>query len=119
VALAVEIRSEVRRWKTMMLSARRRAEYYRTVALPRRKRVVDEMQKEYNGMLIGVFQLLQAKRDEVNAGWKYVGSLTDYWVDHSELERAIGADLPIEGAMRSPAATEPQPVAPAMHHQGG
>jgi cobalt-zinc-cadmium efflux system outer membrane protein len=105
-ALAVEIRSEVRRWRTKMLSARRRAEYYRAVALPRYQRIVDETQKQYNFMLSGVFQLLQAKRDEVEAGRKYVESLADYWVSRSELERAIGADFPVEGVVPPPAAME-------------
>ncbi len=118
-ALAVEIRSQVRRWRTKMLSARRRAEYYRAVALPRRTRVVDETQKEYNGILVGVFQLLEAKRGEIDAGRKYIDALTDYWVSRTELERATGAELPSAGSTPAPVPMEPRPESPSTHHHHG
>ena len=117
-ALAVEIRSEVRRWRSKMFSARRRVAYYRAAALPRRQRIVGETQKEYNGMLVGVYQLLQAKRDEVETAGKYIEALADYWMDRAELERAIGVELPV--AMARPTSTPAEPAAPAPHaHHGG
>ena len=118
-ALAVEIRSEVRRWRTKMLSARRRATYYRAAALPRRQRVVDETQKEYNGMLVGVYQLLQAKRDQVETARKYIEALADYWMGHAELERAIGVELPVATSRPSSTPAEPATPAPHAHHHGG
>lgn len=94
-ALAVEIRAQVRRAWTRMESARRRAEHYPKVLLPLRREILRETQREYNAMLAGVYQLLQAKRDEIEAGRGYVETLTEYWVARAELERTVGGDLPV------------------------
>jgi cobalt-zinc-cadmium efflux system outer membrane protein len=96
-ALAIEIRAHVRRARTRMVGARERAEHYARVLLPLRRRIVAETQRQYNAMLSGPFQLLQAKRDEIEAGRGYVEALTEYWVARSELERELGCDLSREG----------------------
>jgi cobalt-zinc-cadmium efflux system outer membrane protein len=96
-ALAVEIRAHVRRARTRMVAARARAEHHHRVLLPLRRRILVETQRQYNAMLAGPFQLLQAKRDEIEAGRGYVEALTEYWVARSELERELGCDLTREG----------------------
>ena len=121
-ALAVHIRSQVRRSATRMESARRRVEYFETVVLPLRQQIVERTQLQYNAMQVGVFQLLQAKRDEIEAGRAYVETLTDYWLARAELERGVGGDLPA-GPTR-PSAPGAAPAPPAehehhMHHGGG
>jgi cobalt-zinc-cadmium efflux system outer membrane protein len=108
-ALAVEIRSEVRRAWTRMESARRRAEHYPKVLLPLRREIIQETQREYNAMLAGVYQLLQAKRDEIEAGRSYVETLTEYWVARAELERAVGGDLRLVSGGQPPASASPAP----------
>lgn len=120
-ALAVEVRSQVRRAWTRMESARRRAEHYPKVLLPLRREILQETQREYNAMLAGVYQLLQAKRDEIEAGRGYVETLTEYWVARAELERAVGGDLPLASGTPRPAATEPVPPEEGdqRHHQHG
>lgn len=101
-ALAVEIRSEVRAARVRMLAARSRVEYYRRVVLPRRSRIVEFSQQEYNFMLIGAFQLLQARQNEIDAQRESIESLREYWVARSDLERAVGgrraasADGPVD-----------------------
>ena len=121
-ALAIHIRSQVRRSATRMESARRRVEYFETVVLPLRQQIVERTQLQYNAMQVGVFQLLQAKRDEIEAGRAYVETLTDYWLARAELERGVGGDLPA-GPTR-PSAPGAAPAPPAehehhMHHGGG
>ena len=93
-ALAIEIRSEVRAAQNRMQIARRKAEYYKTVVLPLKREIVDQSQLHSNGMFIGAFQLLQAKRDEIDAGRDYVQALAQYWDARTDLERAIGRSLP-------------------------
>ena len=44
------------------LAKRRAAEHYRKVLIPLREQIVAESQKHYNFMLIGVFQLIEAKQ---------------------------------------------------------
>ena len=92
-ALAVEVRTQVGMARDRMLLARSRAEYYRDVILPRRERIVAFSQQHYNFMLVGTFQLLMAKRDEITARREYIEALTDYWIARSDLEHAVGGSL--------------------------
>ncbi len=92
--LAIGIRSEVREIRNRLLLARELAEHYRTVMIPLRERLVAESQRFYNFMLIGVYQLLQAKQDEIAAYRGYIEAVRDYWVARSDLERAVGGRLP-------------------------
>ena len=113
-ALAVGIRAQVRQARSHIDAARTRAQYFQNVVLPLRARIVEETQRQYNGMLIGVFQLLQAKRDQVDAGRRYVEVLTEYWVSRADLERAVGGELRLE---ESPPPAQAPAGEPAMHHQ--
>jgi cobalt-zinc-cadmium efflux system outer membrane protein len=90
LALAADIRSDVRAARDRMLLARQQVEYFKSTALPTRKRVTEESQLEYNAMQIGPFQLLQAKQEEVKTGADSVGALRDYWVARAELQKAVG-----------------------------
>lgn len=93
-ALAVEVRSEVRSARNRMLTARRKAEYFEAVILPRRRRIVELSLVQYNFMLLGTFELLVARQDEIEARHEFIGSMRDYWIARSELERAVGGNLP-------------------------
>jgi cobalt-zinc-cadmium efflux system outer membrane protein len=44
-------------------------------------------------MLLGVYQLLQARQSELEAYRDFIEALRDYWIARSDLERAIGARL--------------------------
>jgi outer membrane protein, heavy metal efflux system len=93
LALAAEIRSDVRAARDKMLLARRQVEYFKSTALPMRTRVTQESQLQYNAMQITPFQLLQAKQEEVKTGADSVEALRDYWVARAELEKAVGGSL--------------------------
>jgi cobalt-zinc-cadmium efflux system outer membrane protein len=93
-ALAVDIRSDVRRSYARMRAAHIKAERLRTVVIPLRTAIVNETQLYYNGMLVGVFELLESKRDQIEAGAQYVDALRDYWVARAELTHAAGGRLP-------------------------
>src|SRR6184192_2152964 len=93
LALAADIRSDVRAARDKMLLSRRQVEYFKSTALPARTRVTEESQLEYNAMQIGPFQLLQAKQQEVKTGADSVEALRDYWVARAELEKAVGGPL--------------------------
>src|SRR5262245_62735075 len=103
-----------------MLQARALAEHYWVVLLPLRVRVLHQTQLEYNAMLVGVFQLLVAKRDEIEAGRGYIEALRDYWLARTDLESAVGGELAL-AAPPPPAAMPPSPDGPTHpgHHHGG
>src|SRR5205823_357138 len=66
-ALLSESSSALRAAHTSVAEARARVEYFRDVLLPRRARIVELTKLEHNAMLVGVFQLLQAKQNEAEA----------------------------------------------------
>jgi len=91
--LSVRIRSAARTAAERLSVARERARYFREVLLPRRERIVNEAQLAYNAMAIGVFQLLQAKRDQIETGRAYVETLRDYWLARAEIEQLLAGRL--------------------------
>jgi outer membrane protein, heavy metal efflux system len=93
LALAADVRSDVRAARDKMLLSRQQVEYFKSTALPTRTRVTEESQLQYNAMQIGPFQLLQAKQEEVKTGTESVEALRDYWVARAELEKAVGGSL--------------------------
>lgn len=120
-ALLVEVRNEVRRALHRMSAARETADLERRVILPLRRKIVEETQLRYNGMLVGVFELLQAKQAEIDAGHDYVAALQEYWVSRAELERAVGGRLSSGGATTRPAggSFSPSPGTPGEGRERG
>jgi cobalt-zinc-cadmium efflux system outer membrane protein len=102
-ALEVQVRNEARQTYRELLAARSQAEHYRRVLLPLHATVVRETQLQYNAMQLGIFQLLQAKEEEMAAGGAYLQTLQAYWVAHARLARAAGGRLP-------PVPAEPEDV---------
>lgn len=92
-AMALEVRSQVRRARNRMAADRRQAENYASAILPVRHQIVQQTQLQYNGMLVGIFQLLEARQAEIDAGREYVESLRDYWIARAELKRVVGGRL--------------------------
>ena len=80
-----------------MLVARSRAEYYRTTILPLRRSILQETQKQYNAMLLGAFQLLAAKENQISAGGRYIEALREYWIARSELDELLGPTAADDG----------------------
>ncbi len=105
-ALENQVISEVARAHDRLLAARNSVEEYNNSIIPAKSKIVEEMQKHQNYMLIGVYTLLAAKRDEINAREQYIDSLQEYWVSRSELERAVGRALPLGESMKPASAAK-------------
>lgn len=122
VGLAVQIRSEVRLRRDRLLAARNRALFYRDQMVPLRSSITAQTQLEYNAMLVGVFQLLQAKQAEIDAGRAWVEALRDYWVARAELLEAVGGRFgeaePTEQPAPATPEPEPEPEQTDHHHPG-
>ena len=95
-ALEASIRYEARTVSAELAAARKAVEAY-SKAVPHRREVLTETLKNYNFMLMGVFQLLEAKRGELEASSAYIVALKDYWSKRAELERVTGGRLPDGG----------------------
>jgi cobalt-zinc-cadmium efflux system outer membrane protein len=92
-ALSIDARSQVRVARAQMLAARQVVDHYRKTLLPLRETVVEHAQLQYNGMQIGLYELLLAKRDQVEAYRAYLESVRDYWIARAELERVMGGRI--------------------------
>jgi len=113
--LAVDVRSEAREARLRLHAARDAVTFYREAVLPLRERVVEETQLRYNAMLLGVYELLQARRDQINGGLAYIDALMDYWLARVELERAAAGGL--DGSASVPSGPQEPETAPAPHHE--
>ena len=117
VATAVAIRSAVRAAHNRLQSASERARHYREIVLPLRQRVLHETVLQYNAMQVGVFQLLQARRDELETAQMYVETLREYWAADSDLEQLLAGRLSqtsIAGSARADRSSSPS-TASAVH----
>ncbi|MDE2039857.1 MAG: TolC family protein, partial [Elusimicrobia bacterium] len=125
-ALETQIRLEVRLAYSELTAARKSAERYKTALLPLSRTVADETLKNYDFMLLGVYDVLRARREQFEAQSEYIGSLRDYWTAWSNLERALGGKIPSDLASTlseepkvQPAAPQPPAPAPQEHpHEG-
>lgn len=91
---AIRVRAAARSSGSRLAAAAKSAAYYERVVLPLRQRVVDETQLQFNAMNVGVFQLLQAKRDQIETARAYVESLRSYWVARAEVDQLLAGRLP-------------------------
>jgi cobalt-zinc-cadmium efflux system outer membrane protein len=88
-ALESEASSQLRSARATLSEARARVEYYRDVLLPRRRRIVELTKLEHNAMLIGIFQLLQARQNEAQAHSEFIEAQREYWSARMDLDRAL------------------------------
>ena len=115
---AVNARSEVREAYQDYMTAYDLAKHYRDEIVPLRKKISDENQLRYNGMLISVFELLADAREQVTAVNAYIQALRDFWMAQTELQAALGGKLPATPAsMNTPALPGPQDSMKGQHHE--
>jgi cobalt-zinc-cadmium efflux system outer membrane protein len=96
-ALAVQIRSEVRLVHARLDFARRTVTRYKATVLPLRERAVDQAQLQYNGMQLGLFELLATRQAQIDAYRAYIDALRDYWIARADLELAVGGRMTPKG----------------------
>jgi len=98
-AQAIEIRSEVRSLRNRLIMQRNLIDHFRRTVLPLRERIVELTLKNYNYMLTGAFDLIMAKKQEIEAYQRYLEALRDYWIIRADMQRSLGGRLP--GHMQS------------------
>ncbi|MCB2141348.1 TolC family protein [bacterium] len=98
----VDVRSAARLLGHRLLATRQRAVYNRDVLVPVQVAATHHAQLHYNAMFIGVFDLLNSKRSEIDAGRRYVTAHRDYWLARADLEQLLMGRM-VQGAMSAPA----------------
>jgi cobalt-zinc-cadmium efflux system outer membrane protein len=87
--LTVTLRAAARNAGARLAAKREAVLYYKRVLMPLKQKVLEQTQLEYNAMLVGLFQLLQAKRDQVETAAAYVDQQREYWIARSNAEQLL------------------------------
>jgi outer membrane protein, heavy metal efflux system len=104
-AAAVDIRSQVRELRDRLISARDLAQFYHSTLIPVGTQTLDQMQLQYNAMIMSPLELFIARRQEIAAERGYIAAKRDYWVTRSELESVVGGSL-----LRNPQTASKNPI---------
>ena len=89
----MQARAEVRERYSGYRTAWDVARHYRDEIVPLRKRIAGENLLRYNGMLIGVFDLLADARDQIGSAIGYIDALRDFWLVSADLEYALAGRI--------------------------
>jgi cobalt-zinc-cadmium efflux system outer membrane protein len=89
VGVAIEVRSRVRRARNRLVNARERSRFIQESLLPARARALEQTLLQYNAMAATPFQLLQVRRDQIEAAREEVRARRDYWLARAALERTL------------------------------
>ena len=111
-AIATDARSEVREAYRAYRSTFDIARHQRDEIVPIRQRIAEENLLRYNGMLIGVFELLADARAQVASVNGYIDALRDFWVAQADLDLAMVG----KPSLAMPAAGAAPPVAAGGGH---
>ena len=86
---AINARSEVRGAYANYRTSYDIARHFRDEIVPLKKRISEENQLRYNGMLIGVFELLADARSQITSVNGYIEALRDFWLAQADLNMAL------------------------------
>ncbi len=87
--MAVNARSEVRESYQSYRTSYDIAKHYRDEIVPLKKRISEENQLRYNGMLLSVFDLLADARSQISTVNGYIEALRDFWLAQADLDMAL------------------------------
>lgn len=97
-ALEIEAYAEVRQARDILLVFRNQVIFYAGKLLPNQQQILTSTEELYNVMGTGVFELLDNKRNQLQAYLNYYMALRDYWTARVELDKAVGGKLYLIGS---------------------
>jgi outer membrane protein TolC len=86
---AIEARSQVREAYDALRTRWDIARHHRDELLPISRRIADENLLRYNGMFIGVFELLADARAQIASVMEAIEANRDFWLAQSDLDMAL------------------------------
>ena len=92
-ALAIELRSRARETRNRVVSTHARARAYASTLVPAQRTVMEQTLLQYNAMQLGVFELLAARRAELEIDLAYVDAQADYWEATAELDALLAGKV--------------------------
>jgi cobalt-zinc-cadmium efflux system outer membrane protein len=115
-ALGVRVRATARAVRERLQGAQDRALYYRDIVLPLRERIVNETQLQYNAMQRGVFELLRAREQQIQAAVAYIETLRDYWLARTDLGQILSGRLPTSNGVAMSRIEQPKNMGANAEH---
>jgi|GEM_PF-115323 len=106
-----EVREAWRHWRFTHEAAR----HVRDEILPVRRRIAEENLLRYNGMLIGVHELLADARDQISASMAAIDTLRDFWLADTELRLALMGPGALSGAAAASPGLKPGSAGAGPH----
>jgi cobalt-zinc-cadmium efflux system outer membrane protein len=91
--LAINLRSSARETSNRLRSAHARARQYETVILPAQSTVMEQTLLQYNAMQVGVFQLLDARRELLDMQLAYADTVREYWSAQAEYDALLSGRM--------------------------
>ena len=80
------------------------ARHYRDEIVPLRKAMAEENQLRYNGMLIGVFELLADSRDQISSVTAAINAQQQFWLANAALAASMTGKPTSTAMMAAPVA---------------
>lgn len=110
--MTVDLRSSAREAQSRVRSAHARALQYQKVIVPAQSRVTEQTMLQYNAMQLGIFHVIEARREELDVKLAHIETLREYWTAKAELEallagRMVSGDRGAGGRSTSVASNEP------------
>jgi outer membrane protein TolC len=94
--IAVDARSQVREHYGAYRTAYELARHYRDEVVPLRRTIAEENLLRYNGMLIGVFDLLADSREQIASVVQSIEAQRDFWLADAALQSTLIGQPPTE-----------------------
>jgi outer membrane protein TolC len=104
---AINARSEVREAWGNYRSSFDIARHHRDEIVPLRQRIAQENMLRYNGMLIGVFELLADARAQIASVNGSIDALRDFWIARADLDMALIGKPDLTSAARPAPQADP------------
>jgi len=104
--VAIDARSEVREAYGAYRTAYDVAKHHREEVVPLRQKILDENLLRYNGMLIGVFELLADARMQIASVQASIDALRDFWLAEAALDMALIGKPALAAISAAPAAAQ-------------
>ena len=98
-SVAINARSEVREAYQSYRGGYELTKHYQSKLLPLSRKITEEELLRYNGMLVGVFELLAASRQQAQAEIKALDAKRDFWLSEGQLRFALLAGSSGGGGM--------------------
>lgn len=113
--MAIDLRSAAREARNRVESAHARARHYQQIIVPAQERVTEQTLLQYNAMQVGIYHILQARREALDVKLAEVETLREYWSAVAELEAILAGKRVEPGAGASKVSLGPSGESPGGH----